>query len=63
MPEQLPLQIDEKLYQNTIFEGLTPEQIAQVLPCIAVAVKYYGPDECIADPPTSPAGAGGGAGR
>jgi len=50
MPEQLPLQIDEKLYQNTIFEGLTPEQIAQVLPCIAVAVKYYGPDECIADP-------------
>ncbi len=49
MSEQLPIKIEEKLYQNTIFEGLTPQQIAQVLPCIALAVKHYEPDECVAD--------------
>lgn len=40
---------DEKLYHNTIFEGLTPRQINEILPCIALAVKSYGPDECVVE--------------
>lgn len=41
--------LPQQLYENTIFEGLTPEQIADVLPCIALAVKQYGPQECVVD--------------
>jgi CRP-like cAMP-binding protein len=37
--------ITEQLCRNTIFEGLTREQIADILPCIVAAIKTYGSEE------------------
>jgi CRP-like cAMP-binding protein len=38
-----------ELCENTIFEGLTREQIADILPCVAATVKTYGNEECVLD--------------
>lgn len=38
-----------ELCKNTIFEGLTQEQIADILPCIVAAIKTYVSNECIYD--------------
>jgi CRP-like cAMP-binding protein len=37
--------ITDQLCRNTIFEGLTREQIADILPCIVAAIKTYGSEE------------------
>jgi CRP-like cAMP-binding protein len=37
------------LCRNTIFEGLTQEQIADILPCIVATIKTYGSEECVGD--------------
>lgn len=39
--------LSAQLCQNSIFEGLTAEQIGGILPCIVYGVKKYGPEECI----------------
>lgn len=41
--------ITNQLCHNTIFAGLTPRQIASILPCIALQVKSYGSQECVYD--------------
>lgn len=41
--------ITAELCKNTIFEGLTQEQIEDILPCIVAAIKTYGSEECIYD--------------
>jgi len=43
------LQIPRQLSENTIFEGLTLEEIQSILPCIALSVKSYGSEECVID--------------
>lgn len=47
------MKIDEaitaELCKNTIFEGLTQEQITGILPCIVDTVKTYGSEECVLD--------------
>lgn len=39
--------ISTLLYQNSIFEGLTPQQIDEILPCIMGGVKTFGAMECV----------------
>lgn len=46
---QADRKLSAQLCRNTIFEGLTPEQIKSVLPCIALSVKTYGSQECVCD--------------
>lgn len=46
---QIKDQIPAQLCQNTIFAGLTPNQVASILPCIALQVKSYGSQECVYD--------------
>lgn len=41
--------ITDQLCKNTIFEGLTQEQIVDILPCIVAQIKTYGSQECIYD--------------
>lgn len=41
--------ITDQLCKNTIFEGLTQKQIADILPCIVAAIKTYGTEECVYD--------------
>lgn len=41
--------ITDQLCKNTIFEGLTQEQIVDILPCIVAQIKTYVPQECIYD--------------
>lgn len=41
--------LTDQLCKNTIFEGLTQEQIADILPCIVAQIKTYGSQECIYD--------------
>lgn len=41
--------ITDQLCKNTIFEGLTQEQIADILPCFLATLKTYGNEECIYD--------------
>ncbi len=41
--------ITDQLCKNTIFEGLTPQQISSILPCIAMNIKSYSPQECVCD--------------
>lgn len=41
--------ITDQLCKNTIFEGLTQRQIADILPCIVAQIKQYGSQECIYD--------------
>ena len=36
-----------RLCENSIFEGLTPEDVQKILPCIGYAVKSYGSQETI----------------
>lgn len=40
-------EISHQLCQNTIFEGLTSEQITGMWPCIVAYVKNYGSQECV----------------
>ena len=42
-------EITAGLCKNTIFEGLTQEQIADILPCIVATIKTYGSEECVGD--------------
>ena len=46
---QLQKEITDRLCKNTIFEGLTPEQIGRILPCIAMSIQEYNTDECVWD--------------
>lgn len=41
--------IAEQLCKNTIFAGLSPKQIEDILPCIVAAVKTYSHEECVLD--------------
>lgn len=45
-PKQVSRQVDA-LRHNTVFEGLTAQQIDEILPCILRSVKTYGPQECV----------------
>jgi len=43
------LQLSARLCENTIFEGLTPQQIQSILPCIVLSLRTYGSEECVYD--------------
>ena len=42
-------EITEQLCKNTIFEGLSPSQVEEILPCIVAAIRTYGSEECVID--------------
>lgn len=46
---QMDQKIIDQLCKNTIFEGLTQEQILDIMPCITAAVKSYNSQECVYD--------------
>lgn len=39
--------IAARLSESSVFEGLTPEQIEQILPCVGYMVRHYGSQECV----------------
>lgn len=41
--------ISDLLSGNTIFNGLTKQQIESVLPCVLYSIQEYSPEECVYD--------------
>lgn len=55
---EVSLELPDRLHENTVFQGLTARQIADMLPCVALAVQRYGPRECVVEQGQTPRGLG-----